>query len=252
MNAQVNDNEKAVNKIRKLLAHATDSAAGSEHERDNAMRMALKLLAKHNLTMADVEEEKEDRDMVFMEQFPDPYRRVIANAIAEMYFCKFYHVKVPNKQKLNFHFVGLESNCNTALEMTKYVIKSVSDESNLKQREAGAGAGWGTTFRNAACARIAERCREFRAEAEAESAVESQSTGTALVLANLYETEKEANTSYIVKILNVKLTEKKTTLVNKSRSANAQGREFGDKVNLSNQIASNAQQPAAPVAGLIK
>lgn len=248
-------NAKIIDRIRNLLKVANNDATGNgvEHERDIAMKRALTLLAKHNLSMADVAvEDKEDRDSAELEEFPCPFRRVVGNAIAEMYFCKFFFIKIPNKQKYMFHFVGLESNCNTAKEMTAYLIKSICQESTIKQREAQAASAWGTTFRNAASRRISERCAEFRAEAEAESAVEAQSTGTALVLANLYETEKVANENYIVKVLNITDLKPKTVkLMNKSQSAAAQGRKFGDNVSLSNQITGNAQ-PAAPVAGLIK
>jgi hypothetical protein len=252
MNAQAKtQEEKAIDKIRKLLSHANDNAAGSEHERDNAMRMALKLLAKHNLTMADVAiEDKEDRESITIEQFPCPYRKVIAHAISQLYFSKFFHEKVPNKQKFLFHFVGLESNIMTTKEMTLYLIKSVLDESiKLYGRAPGQAQALATTFRNAASKRIAERCEELRAEAEAEHQVESP--GTALVLANLYETEKAANENYVVNILGIKDLKKTTVkLANKSQRAAAAGREFGDKINLSNQINGSTEQ-AAPVAGLI-
>lgn len=46
--------DKIINRIKKMLALANDAAA-AEGERDNAMRMAYNLLAKHNLTMATVE-----------------------------------------------------------------------------------------------------------------------------------------------------------------------------------------------------
>lgn len=253
MNAQAKtQEEKAIDKIRKLLSHANDNAAGSEHERDNAMRMALKLLAKHNLTMSDVAvEDKEDRESVTIEQFPCPYRKVIAAAISELYFCKFFHEKVPNKQKFLFHFVGLESNIITTREMTLYLIKSILDESiKMYGRAPGQAQALATTFRNAASRRIMERCAELRAEAEAEHQAES-APGTALVLANLYETEKTANENYIVSILGIKDLKKTTVkLANKSQRAAAAGREFGDKINLSNQVGGATEQ-AAPVAGLI-
>lgn len=229
--------EKVMDKIRKLLAHAKDNAAGGEHERDTAMRMALKLLAKHNLEMKDVQdmEDKEDRDEVHYEEFPDPFRKFIANAIAELYFCQFYHTKVAGKQKNNFHFVGLESNCYAAKEISAFVIRSVYTESQKQQNTVGGGVhGYGTTFRNAAAQRIRERCTEMRKAEESEQ--ETVSTGTALVLANIYEQEAQANSNFIEKVLEVKLKTTKHRLSNKSAKANAEGREFGDKVNLSSKL----------------
>ena len=46
--------DKIIDKIAKLLAVANGNAAGGEHERDTAMRMATKLLIKHNLSMVDI------------------------------------------------------------------------------------------------------------------------------------------------------------------------------------------------------
>ena len=46
--------DRAVDKIKKLLALANDSR-GNEQERDTALRQAHALLVKHNLDMADVE-----------------------------------------------------------------------------------------------------------------------------------------------------------------------------------------------------
>jgi hypothetical protein len=251
----MSDQNKIIAKIQKLLNHAKDGAAGAEAERDTAMRMALKLMTKHNLSMDKVSiENKEDRDELLLEQFPDPYRTMIGHAIAELFFCKFFRTKVPGKQKYNFHFVGLESNAITAREMTLYAIKSVSDESNRAQRDAGGNAGWGTTFRNGAALKISQRCFALRKEAE-ETKTEDYlkdveddepspvSTGTALVLSNVYQTEADANDSFIEKVLGIQVKKKKLNVVNKSNNALSQGLEYGDKVNLSKQVGTNAPAP---------
>lgn len=244
-------NDKVIDKIKKLLNHANDNAAGSEHEREVAMKMALKLLAKHNLEMKDIQDAdtKEDRDEVHYEEFPDPFRKMIAGAIAELYFCKFYSVPVPGKQKRHFHFVGLESNCNTAMSVAQYVIKSVTRESHvrgLQEATAEKRHGWGTSFRNTAADQIGIRCARYRAEEQQEQ--ETESTGTALVLANYYEAEKTANANFIEHILGIKLTTKKLNPKIKSVSAAIQGREFGDKVNLGNNALETNGQSTAPKA----
>lgn len=255
MNAPAN-NDKVIDKIRKLLNHANDTAADSEHERDTAMRMALKLLAKHNLDMSDIAdlEHKEDREMISAEHFPCPFRRIVAHAIAKLYFCEFYYQKVPNKQKSLFCFVGLESNAITASEMTKYLVKSLDLESARRLKENGMSTRWGTDFRNAAAHRIADRCETIRQEAETEQ--EAESTGTALVLANLYEQEEALNGNFIVQVLGITNLKKKTIRTKfVSGSAVAQGREFGDNVNLSNQLKDSTAKAksAAPqqTAGLL-
>jgi hypothetical protein len=245
--AKTPDQEKIVDKIRKLLKHAADSAEGAEHERDNALRMAMKLMAKYNLHDVKMEEDKEDRDETVDEHFPDPFRRIIANAIAEMFFCKFYSNNVPGKQKKNFHFVGLESNAITAKEMAAFVIKSICDESGRVQREHMGSHGFGTTFRNAAATRIAERCRAIRAEEEKAQAQEVAPTGsksTAVTLAGFYETELAANEAYIKNILGIQLRKGKATMSNKSSHASQLGRAFGDKINLGPQVGGGSKKSA--------
>lgn len=251
------DQSKIIDKIRKLLNTANDNR-GNETERETAMRMALKMLHVHNLEMKDVTDadKKEDREVVFYEEFPDPFRKVIAHNIAELYMCKFYHTKVPNKQKLYFHFVGLESNCEVAKEIASFVIRSVYTESQRLQNKEGGGVhGYGTTFRNAASATIAERCVTMRAEAEQEAESENATPGTALVLASLYDQESGYNDKFITDVLQIKLTPKKPKLVSKSARARAQGHEFGSKVNLSSNLiegkSAGDDTPQAP-AGLLE
>lgn len=243
--------DKILDKIRKLLNVGNDSR-GNEQERETAMRQALKMLAIHNLEMKDVQnmDDKEDRDEVHYEEFPDPFRKVIANAIAQLYFCRFYPTKVQGKQKTFFHFVGLESNCNAAKEVAAFVIRSVYTESQRQQNSVGGGAhSYGTTFRNAAGMRIVERCEQMRKDEEKEQ--EATSTGTALVLASLYDQEEKANENFIEKVLDIKLKSKKHRLVNKNAKAHAEGREYGDKVNLaSNRVGTDGK--AAPVAGQLE
>lgn len=251
------DQDKIIDRIRKLLKHANDNASGAEAERDTAMRMAMKLLAMHNLSMSQVEmEDKEDRDQTFIEEFPDPFRRVVAEAIAKLFFCKFYSGQVPNKQKRYFYFVGLESNATTAAEMTSWLLKSIYSESQRAQKANGNAHGFGTTFRNAVAIRISERCDAIRSEAEQEDVAAREaaeqagtSDATALALSTLYANEQAANESYIKDILKIELKTKNSTLHKKSKKADEMGREFGDKVNLNKQIPTTpkADDSAAPV-----
>jgi len=240
--------EKAIDKIRKLLAMANDNADGGEHERDNALRQAMAMLAKHNLTMADLEDDldKEDRDcFVIDEEFPEPFRRVIGSAVSRLFFCEFFSMHVPGKQKYKFHFVGLESNAQTALEMTKYLIASVSREGQRRRKELNESVGWDTTFRNAAASQISKRCDELRAKADEEHNADGSN---ALVLASLYEQEAKLNDDYISKVLGLEIKVRTSKGQYKNREAVRQGMDYGNKVNLNRQIASKA--PTTPTLAL--
>jgi hypothetical protein len=250
---QQNDQERVIEKIKKLLAVVNSTATGNgvEHEQETAMRQAHALLAKHNLTMGDVLDEKEDRDLaVIAEEFPDPYRRVIAIAAANLFFCKFYWEQVPGKQKYKFCFVGLESNAETAKHMCIYLIQSVSRESDRQRKEQGTSAGWGTTFRNAAATRIAARCAAIRADAEADqtlnqSAIPGASNSRALTLVSHYENESKANDDFIEKILGINLKTKKLGGKLLDGGAAAKGDAYGRKVSLNKQVTGTPTPSAA-------
>ena len=247
MNGQV---EKAIDKVRKLLKVADSGATGNgvEHEQETALRQALAIMAKHNLSMADIEEveEKEDRDNIeIAEEFPCPWRRVLAGAVAKLFFCTFVFIKVPNKQKYKFIFVGLESNAITAKEMTQYLIKSVFKESYRQQKERNETVAFGTTFRNAAANRIAVRCNALMEEAQADTSLVS---GRALTLTSVYEQEEKLNLNYIDKVMGMPLVEKKIKGEYKSRSGLAAGTDYGNKVNLNRQL--SAPKATAPTLSL--
>lgn len=237
--------DRIIDKVRKLLAVANDSATGNgvEHEQETAMRQALAMLAKHNLSMSDITDldEKEDRDCIeITDEYPCPWRRVIAQAVARMFFCQYFKTQVPNKQKYNYSFVGLESNAITAKEMVLFLMKSVNAESLRRQKEQNEGVAFGTTFRNAAANRIAARCDALRKETESDA---SLNVGSALVMANYYEQEMLMNDSYISKVLGIKLKTKSVKGQIKSVSGAQQGVAFGNNVSLNRQVSNNTPAP---------
>lgn len=230
---------KIINKVQKLLAVANGSAEGGEHERDTAMKMALSLLAKHNLSMSDCEIKTEDR--LLEEDLHDvcPWRRTAANAIAKLFFCHFFSSKIQGKQKLKFSFIGLESNVLTTKEMTKWIIKSVHRESAIRRKELDAPASFATSFCNAAAIQITKRCMEIRKQAELDS--QTASSGTDLVLASIYDQEESANKDYISNKLGIKLIYPKGLLKNINNDGAKAGWEYGKTVNLSKQISGSSK-----------
>ena len=86
-----NEMENILNKVKKLLALANDSGA-SEGERDNALRMAHGLLAKHNLDMLDLTRhmQVEGREDYMGAGFSMMWCKYISQSIAKLFFCKYY------------------------------------------------------------------------------------------------------------------------------------------------------------------
>ena len=81
--------QKIIDKIRKMFALANNAGA-TKGESDNAMRMANKLLEKHNLSMMDLEVQEDiDSSVIFAK--PEPWVRIVVNSVARLYSCSYYY-----------------------------------------------------------------------------------------------------------------------------------------------------------------
>jgi hypothetical protein len=226
----MNQPNPIIDKVKKLLALAADQSA-SEGERDNALRMAHGLLAKHNLDMSHVDASNkiniEDREDYINATWGMLWCRQVSQQVAKLFFCNYYFGRKINGTKMEHHFIGKTSNVVTAALMADFVIHSIMKEYNKK--------GWhnlskeGRSFAAGATRVISERVCELM------KTPEGVSESTALVVRNIYQSEFEANADF--------LKEAGTTLVTKkARSslvdgkAYAAGKEFGAKVGLDVQV----------------
>lgn len=230
--------DKIINRIKKMLSLANNEAA-TEGERDNAMRMAYNLLAKHNLTMATVEghSNEEKREKNRSEFYGRPWALTVAQSIANLFFCEYFYMRSGTRNQVYHYFVGKESNSITALEMSKYLVDSIKRESNRRMREAGEGAAYRRSFASGAAHMVRRRVNELKAEAT-RSHSSGASTGTSLVLSSLYDTEEKANKSFLeesgVQLKNTR--DRSKTEVD--LSAYNSGHRFGGTLNLNRQLTS--------------
>jgi len=127
--------DKILNKIKKLFALGSNNS--NEHEAESAMKMARKLLDKHNLSVYDLKE-KDDVGMKIEDNPNMPWVRIIYQSIAQLYDVKY----IINKQEkpAQHWLIGTESNRVTASIVIDFVILEV------KNRCVGLGA----SYRNAA------------------------------------------------------------------------------------------------------
>jgi len=125
---------KLKEKIKKLFALAGNNP--NQHEADNAMRMARKLMDKHNVSMYELGD-TEAVCVTFNDGVNMPWLRVSYQAVSKLYDCVYLLDKQwsPAKHVL----VGTESNRTTTGIVLEYVLSSI--------RETGKGKGAG--FRNA-------------------------------------------------------------------------------------------------------
>ena len=227
--------ERILDKVKKMLAIANNSAA-TEGERDNALRMAHALLAKHNLSMENVHEREamEGRETLDIETFRMRWARVVCNGVAKLFFCKYYSGEKLNATKGKHYFVGKQSNAITATLISSYVINSILKE--CRNRWQHNLAPESRSF----CIGAADKLRDRIEEMMKGNDIEGVSAENAVVLYNIYQAELDANEIFI-KAAGTNLVTKKARQQEVDLRYYAQGKEFGDRINLNGQVVNKEQ-----------
>lgn len=213
---------KVVERIQKLLRLANDGGA-TEGEASNAMAMADRLMAEHNLTMAALEmsgQQGAEQRLKKEEKGRANYRwqRWLMKAIADANYC----VVLANVEQrrmgtgmrdytTGYQLIGRVSNVTATRHMYDYLLKTCARLRKEYEMEPGNGAKEGSLFVEGLANRLAERVREHheellrtqRAEAEKKKREEAARTshpsaaptGNALVvvLADFAQTEADLN-----------------------------------------------------------
>lgn len=233
---------KILARIRKMMALA-DCSAATEGERDTALQMVYNLLAKHNLTMVDVEnnsaegEAREEQQAKFVVY---PWARSIAKSVAEMFFCRYYFA-APRKGKQATHcFIGRQSNAVTASYMAEFVVRSVLREATKAYGSAISPEA--RTFAIGVVDRLRTRIRAIQ-DAQAQEPTEAgapAAPGSALVLTKLRDSERDANELWLeaqgIQLERVKGRQKGIT----DGNAYNAGKAFGGSVSLAPQVGGKA------------
>lgn len=233
--------DKVLDRIKKLLALA--EANPNEHEASIAMERAQRLLAKYNLSIADLPKEKLDKTdpYVRMDERYGPTKgpvaaRSIAAAIAKLYFCKMFYVSIPNRGDI-FSFVGRTTNVETARLVARNVIEMLKANARLKKHLPG----YETNFMIGAASRICRRVHELVEQAKAGQLKETDEVGEVKNLPALLETykaEEQRTQQYMDEALKIKFSKRGPA---GSRGGNgdfgfADGRAAGDRVSLRPEV----------------
>jgi hypothetical protein len=221
--------EKALDKIKKLLALANDER-GNETERETALRQAYALMAKHNVDMATIESHdhkpSEPRINFENDSWSWTWAKQTSMIIAELFFCKYYTSYKINGVKCRHHFVGKESNAMTAAVMADWIVYSIMKEG--RKIHGGGNTSPGTrAFAVGAMHALNTRVKEIIKQTQAEA-----TPGTALVLASLYNSEAEANEL----LMPENLRTRKARQSKVDMAAYQKGRAFGETINLDRQV----------------
>jgi len=234
-----------VETIAKLRAKAEDKSVGEAEAALFAEKVA-DLLAKHNLTLDDLDRE----DNYIVEEhwhtvYCDPWRRYIASSAARLYFCDCYYRKwydpLSRRVRDGIVFVGTATNIFVAKEMSEYLfnttmrmaIKYAHEYKNTayswRQTRLNYERGMGT--------RLAQRLRELR---EARVQRPADKSG----LPALYDTESQRAKSRMDAL---GLTKKAGfTSVFTRRDAARAGFQDAEKVSLQEQVPGGVRDPGDP------
>lgn len=229
----MSDTNKILERVKKMVALGNDAGA-TEAERETALRMAYNLLAKYNLSMADLPEDqsneaRERQDVVIS---ADRWARSLAQAVAKLFFCRYFYSQTGTSGKDKHCFVGRQSNVITARYMSEFLIKSVKREATSRYKSPTTPQG------RSFCVGTVDSIRK-RVEEMIKSETES-TPGTALVLVSLHEREADANQRWLDNT-GLSLTKAKARADNSLRAgAFYEGREYGKTVSLNQQVSSES------------
>lgn len=208
-------------KIRKLLALANNNP--NEHERHEAMAMALELLAKHNLDMAKVEQLEDDMpDMAWVPLKYQHWIRVVFQATCKLYYTMLLLYKEDGEYKPLI--IGTKDNITVTMDIACWLVACIE-----KEAEFFIGETVQRSFCLGAARRIEARVGEML---EAERLKKQPSTGTSLmVLRNQLE---KSNQDFLEKnfIPHEQVDERPKV----ERTAYMLGQAYGESLNLGRQI----------------
>lgn len=150
------DQEKIIDRIRKLMALATSS---NEHESAAAAGKAQELMLKHNLSAAVLEEKQSDNVREFIdEKNGSTWRASLLNGIALGLMCRIVVHPVSGKTK-RYAVLGRPQNVEVVQYMYEYLTKELERLSPRPLHTAESNA-----FRRGAVSVIGQRMRETFAE----------------------------------------------------------------------------------------
>jgi hypothetical protein len=220
--------EKVLDRVKKMFTLGNNEGA-TEAERETALRMAYNLLAKHNLSIADLPQDQvEAREEQHVVLNAAPWARSLAHSVASLFFCNYYFMHTGRSGRYSHHFIGKQSNTGTALYMAQYLIKAITREA--ASRYGSATSPQGRSFCVGTVSSVRTRINKMLS-------TETESTpGTALVLANLHRSEVIENDKWLA----VQGTKLKTTKARQDNNLRADafydGKAYGKTVSLNQQV----------------
>jgi hypothetical protein len=232
---------KIIERMKKLLAMSQD--ASSEHEAMIAARRLHALMSKHDISLSELESKEQDQvDEDGFKTINLPYRRWIAQAIAELYYCKTYYITGGglSKNHAQLMVVGKEHHRQIALVIIDQVLRLID---RLARQSCLEALGYRqstyiSSFQKGAAVAICDRCIDLVEAARAGTLVDEETGNTLPVLASLYDQEEQLIDQFLESMDFTKRKQPKTKPVNPF--AVASGAEAGKQVPLHQELPKTA------------
>lgn len=166
------DNQKLIERVRKLLALSDQNRNSSESEALAALDKAQSLIAEHGLSMSEIElqeklvETVEQKERLTSNK-PAGWIGMIYRAVYnDIFNCRYYQTKDRSLKTFKYVFVVTKSNLELAEYFCSYIIRTINDISDVemyKYKKAGGtenGKTWRSSFCFGCAGRIIERLEE--------------------------------------------------------------------------------------------
>jgi hypothetical protein len=232
---------KIIEKMRAIMALGKDAGA-TEGERDAAMHHLTKLMAKHNIDLAEVEGARPMSEQEIMEGhvlekhefYGRPWARTIVNAAAKLMFCTYFSYDSSKKNMALHTFCGTPENVAAAVILAKFLVEGVYSEGSRQARiqDPNHASAWRRSFGAGAGVKIYQRVKELMAAPATE-----YKGGTALALTSVYQQADERNRMVLAQKYGVTLRSRNSSAKSTvDENAFAAGKAHGAKMNLGRNL----------------
>lgn len=205
---------KVIEKVKKLLALSKDKGA-TEAEAQVAAAKAMELLHAHNLDMLTVERSKNagssQREDAKLSGGLYRWQRQLWESVSELHFCMYWAIKGLDKgSKYEHRVLGSQVNVVGTKVMAEYLQQTIDRLAGEWAKQTGNHffSKSAISYREGMSSRICSRLRELKWEGmEADRKKQDEermrtrhpaaAPGTALVLADVAQSEREANDDYL-------------------------------------------------------
>jgi len=224
-------NEKILARAKALLAMSQD--ASSEHEAMIAARRLHSLLAKHNISVLDLDDNQEEVGECEFHVNDWPWKRTIGYWVAKLYFCELTYQRT-KRNYANYFVTGTEVNRLFAESIMKNVFFTIDLASKVESRKlyGKVVSSFVTSFRNGASNTIALRCNELIDQAKEGTLVDDEGN-TLPILSSVYDKYEAENSAYMEK-LDIKTS--KSSIRSLDSKGYTAGAEAGENVQLSRSV----------------